>query len=106
MPYVISKSDPTQPLVTIPDNSINVTDTSLTLIGKNYPNYGQAFAANFLHLLENFSYSSPPANATAGQLWFNNSTLTLSVFDGLNWNAVNSFNREPSSPVTNFGCAT
>lgn len=99
MPYIISKSDPTQPLITVPDNSVNVADTSLTLIGKNYPNYGQAFASNFLHLLENFSNSTAPINATAGQLWFNNVTLTLSVFDGLNWNAVNSFNSNTISSL-------
>jgi hypothetical protein len=99
MPYVIAKSDPTKPLITIPDNSVNITDTSLTLIGKNYPNYGQAFATNFLHLVENFSNSTAPINPTAGQLWFNNTTLTLSVFDGLNWNAVNSFNSSTISSL-------
>lgn len=89
MPYSISKSDPTQPQVVISDGTINVTDTSISLIGRNYPNYGQAIAENFLHLLENFSNINSPVNPIKGQLWYDSNYRKLKLFDGLQWVSVN-----------------
>jgi hypothetical protein len=92
MPYTVNKSDPTQPSITVPDGSINVTDTSLTLIGRNYPNYGQAIASDLVHLLENFSSPASPSNPTKGQLWYDSTNLTLNLFDGIQWMPIPQLN--------------
>lgn len=55
----------------------NVSATSLTLFGPNYPQYGQAQNENFVYLLENFANTSAPANPTLGQLWYNSATNVM-----------------------------
>lgn len=93
MAYTILKSDGT-PLTTIPDGTINTTSTSIGLPGRNYAGYGQTLDTNFVHQLENFADSTPPANPLRGQLWFNtnNSTLYVCPTDGetnaANWLAL------------------
>jgi hypothetical protein len=67
MSYTITKTDGTT-LGTILDGTINTSFTSLTLIGRNYANYGQLIANNLVKLVENFAYSSSPSNPLAGQL--------------------------------------
>jgi hypothetical protein len=89
MSYTVTRSDPTQPTIIVPDGSVNISNTSLTLIGRNYPNYGQALADDFVHLLENFSSPNAPANPITGQAWYNSSAGKLNYFDGLQWNPVN-----------------
>jgi len=89
MTYIVSRSTSTNAPITITDGSVNVVDTSLSLIGRNYPNYGQALANNFVHMLENFSSSFPPTNPIQGQLWYNSSNGKLSIFDGLQWVTLN-----------------
>ena len=88
MTYVVNKSDPTQPSITVTDGTVNVTDTSLLLIGRNYPNYGQAFASDLVHLLENFSSPTSPNNPITGQIWYDSSNRYLNFFDGLQWNPI------------------
>jgi len=83
MAYTIVKSDGTV-LTTIADGTINTTSTSLGLPGRNYAGYGQQLDTNFVHQLENFSATTPPANPLRGQLWYdiNNSVLKLCPTDG------------------------
>ena len=78
MAYTIVKSDG-QVLTTIADGQINTTSTSLGLPGRNYAGYGQVLDTNFVHVLENFADTTPPANPLRGQLWFNTNTNTLCV---------------------------
>ena len=52
MAYNLTKTD-SSALVTVPDGQIDATATSLTLVGKNYPGYGQFMNENFVRLLEN-----------------------------------------------------
>jgi len=78
MAYTIVKSDGTV-LTTIADGTINTTSTSLGLPGRNYAGYGQSLDTNFVHAMENFSDSTPPANPLRGQLWYNTNTSTLCV---------------------------
>jgi hypothetical protein len=52
----------------------NDTSTSLTLIGKNQPNYGAYIAQDLVLLMQNFAGTNQPANAKIGQLWFDNNT--------------------------------
>jgi hypothetical protein len=78
MAYTIVKSDGTV-LTTVADGTIETTSTSLGLPGRSFSGYGQTLNTNFVHILENFASSSPPANPIRGQLWFNTSTNTLNV---------------------------
>ncbi len=57
--------------LTVENNVLDTSQISLTLIGKNASNYAQAINENFLHLLENFADSDPPANLPVeGRIWF------------------------------------
>jgi hypothetical protein len=78
MAYTIVKSDGTV-LTTIADGQINTTSTSLGLPGRNYAGYGEVLDTNFVHVLENFADSTPPANPLRGQLWYNTNDNTLRV---------------------------
>ena len=60
-----------QILLTLADQQSDNVSTSLTLIGKNVNAYGADLNDNFIRLMENFSYSSPPTSPLVGQLWFN-----------------------------------
>ena len=55
------------------------TNTSLSLLGKNYSGYGQIIASNFVYLLENFAKTSAPTNPLKGQLWYDKSENLLKV---------------------------
>lgn len=68
MPFYINHSNGLS-LTTVKDGSVNDTATSLALVGKNFPLYGQALNQNFVKLLENFSSVTPPINPQPGQLW-------------------------------------
>ena len=46
------------------------TNTSLSLLGKNYSGYGQIIASNFVYLVENFAKTSAPSSPLKGQLWY------------------------------------
>jgi hypothetical protein len=68
-------------LTSITDGAVDNT-TDLTLIGKNATGYGNYINENFLHLLENFSNTSPPNSPIQGQLWFDTSVNRLKVYNG------------------------
>jgi hypothetical protein len=112
MPYTLNFSDPTkQTTITVPDMppGINSVDTSLNLVGRAYPNYGQKFAENFLHLLENFASPVPPANPIEGQLWFDTSDpahKVLRIMDGtasaVRWPSANGIYQQSSDPNTEY----
>ena len=108
MAYTIIKSDGTV-LTTIADGTVNTTSTTLALPGRNYAGYGQSQDTNFVHVLENFADTSPPANPLRGQLWYNtnNSTLYVCPTDGeanaLAWLALTA---TASGGNTTFGAVT
>ena len=78
MAYTILKSDGTV-LTTIADGTINTTSTSVGLPGRNFAGYGQSIDTNFVHIIENFKNSTPPANPLAGQIWYDSGDSTLKV---------------------------
>lgn len=86
--YTLRFSDPTNTatvLVPPMPPGINTVDTSLSLVGRGYPNYGEKYAQNFLSLLENFSGPIPPENPIQGQLWYDTSDpnrKVLRIMDG------------------------
>jgi len=108
MAYTIVKSDGTV-LTTIADGTINTTSTSIGLPGRNYAGYGQTLDTNFVHQLENFADSTPPANPIRGQLWYdtNSSVLKVCPTDGetnsLAWLSLTS---TASGGTTTFGAVT
>jgi hypothetical protein len=105
MAYTIVKSDGTV-LTTIADGTINTTSTSVGLPGRNYAGYGQTLDTNFVHQLENFADTTPPANPLTGQLWYNTNANTLYVCptDGLsNANAWVSLAVSSANSTTTFG---
>lgn len=81
MPYSISLSDSSKATITVNDLTENNISTSLSLVGRNYSNYGVAVASNFVHLLENFASANSPNNAIEGQLWFDSSSKRLMLND-------------------------
>jgi hypothetical protein len=81
MPYTLNKTDQSV-LVTLADGTKDDTKTSLTFIGKNFNNYGEAFNENFLKLLEHFASDVPPATPILGQLWYDKSARILKVYQG------------------------
>ena len=109
MSYTILYSDPAKnnnPII-VNDGSLNQSDTSLTLVGKNYPGYGQVFETDLVHILENFAATSPPTNPIEGQLWFDTSNPTnkkLRINDGgvngARWTPINGIYQQPTEPTT------
>jgi microcystin-dependent protein len=101
MPYTVNYSDLSQSRrpITVFDNTSN-TDTSLVFPGRNVTGYGQTIAENFLHLLENFSSSTPPINPTRGQVWFNSDpqVSSLQIWDGSSWKAASGVQKSPVRP--------
>lgn len=81
MTYRINKTDGNL-LVDIPDGILDVDSTSITLIGRNVINFGEAYNENLVKLLENFASTSQPEKALTGQLWYDTSSGKLKVFDG------------------------
>ena len=63
----------------LPDGTIDSTNSSLTLVGKNYPGYGIFLNQNMVRLMENFSNTAAPAAPLPGQLWWNSATKNLTV---------------------------
>ena len=82
MAYKILNTDGTT-LLTLADNIIDQSSTSLSLIGKNYSNYGDHWNNNLIKLLANFasSSSSPPRSPLKGQLWYDTTTKRLKIYD-------------------------
>lgn len=108
MAYTIVKSNG-DVLTTIPDGTINTTSTSIGLPGRNYAGYGQTLDTNFVHQIENFADSTPPANPLTGQLWYdtNSSTLKVCPTDGeTNAAAWLTLTSTSSGGTTTFGAVT
>ena len=89
MAYTLKKSNGAT-LLLLNDGLVDTAATSITLVGKNVSNFGDAQNENFLHLLENFAYSFQPTSPLQGQLWFDTSSNVFrpAVFDGNNWRAL------------------
>jgi hypothetical protein len=101
MAYNITLTDSTT-IGTIADGTVNSSATSLTLIGKNYAGYGNFLNQNFLKLLENFSYGTPPIAPQTGQLWYDSANKILKISaDGSSnqWKSVASLTRSTTTPT-------
>jgi hypothetical protein len=100
MSYTISLVN--QSPITIQNGATDNT-TSLTLVGKNYPNYGQLLQQDLVNMLQSWAGATQPVSAVTGQLWFNTSTNSLSIYTGTGFKKVNSSTvstTQPSISVT------
>jgi hypothetical protein len=99
MSYTIRKTDGTT-LGTILDGTVDTSHTSLTLVGRNYSNYGQIMTDNLVKLTENFSYGISPSNPLSGQLWWDTSASLLKVYTGTYFKIISSATAASIAPTT------
>jgi hypothetical protein len=99
MAYTINLTDGTL-FATIPDGTIN-TSSSMTLIGKNYAGYGDFLDTNFIHLLENSSNTTQPANPLTGQLWWDSGNSLLKVYNGITFKTISAATSSGTAPTSN-----
>ena len=99
MAYLITKSDGTT-LTTISDGQLDDLSTDLTLIGKNYSGFGEAFNENLIKLLENFASTARPTRPIRGQIWFDVTELKLKVYNGTAFQPVSSATIAATQPTS------
>ena len=97
MSYTITHANGTNPIV-IADGTVD-TSTSITLVGKNTPSYGQYLDQNFLFMLENFANSSQPISPITGQIWYDSTHSVLKVYNGTIFKNIASATSSSSSPL-------
>jgi len=81
MSYKLNKTDGSL-LVDLVDGVLDTTTTDISLIGKNYSGFGEAFNENLIRLLENFARSTAPTRPLTGQIWYDTSEQRLKVYNG------------------------
>ena len=79
MSYTINVTN--QSDITI-ETGVTDTSTSLSLIGKNVPNYGQVIAQNFVKLMQNFAGTEIPNGPVDGQLYYDTNINALRLCQG------------------------
>lgn len=99
MSYTITTTNGTT-LGTILDGTVDTAHTSLTLVGRNYSNYGQIMTDNLVALIENFAYGISPSNPLPGQLWWDTTNSLLKVWQGTAWKVVGSAHASSIAPST------
>jgi len=97
MAYTITPTNGQNPIV-IADGTIN-TSTTVTLVGKNYPNYGDILDVNFIRLLENSANTTAPASPITGEIWWDSGNRSLKVYTGTVWRNVGSTTAQATKPT-------
>jgi hypothetical protein len=93
-------------LAIVADGTANTSASDLTLVGKQYLNYGEPITENFVKLLENFKNTTAPANPIEGQLWYDSANQKLKVYRTTGFVEVGkiiSGNTEPSNSTVGDG---
>jgi hypothetical protein len=99
MAYQINKTDGTI-VATVADGQVDTLSTDITLIGKNYSGFGEAFNENLIKIVEHFASSTAPTHPISGQIWFDSSQSKLKVYNGLDFVPVSSATISTSQPST------
>lgn len=97
----ISNYNGTQ-FVTIPDNYLNTTSSSLELPGRGYQSYGTAINQDLLWLMQHFAQATPPDVPVEGQLWWDTGSSLLKIYNGTQWISGSSIpitGLQPANPV-------
>jgi hypothetical protein len=85
-------------LTSVDDGTIDTT-TDIRFVGKNYAGYGEVQNENFLHILENFSNTTPPPKVITGQVWYDSGTKKLKFYDGTRFRSASGAEVAPVQPV-------
>jgi hypothetical protein len=80
MAYTIKHPDGTT-LLTLADSKVDEKTTSLALIGKNVPTYGEYYNNNLIALLQNFASVDEPRSPLLGQMWYDVASGRVKVYD-------------------------
>lgn len=99
MAYTVNKTNGAI-LASVTDGTID-TSTDITLIGKNYPNWGEFFNENMVALLEHFANSTAPSSPIAGQLWWDTSNSLMKVYTGSTFKTISSSTSSATAPTSN-----
>ena len=99
MSYTITLTDGAI-FATIADGTIN-TDSSMTLVGKNWAGYGQFLDDNFIRLLENGANTTAPGAPLTGQLWWNSTSGTMQVYNGSTFKTIGGAAASSTAPTSN-----
>ena len=99
MSYTITLTDGSI-FATIPDGTIN-TSSSMTLVGKNYAGYGQFINDDIIRLLENGSDTTAPGAPLVGQLWWDQTTDTMKVYNGTTFKVISGATASSTAPTSN-----
>lgn len=105
MAYTINLTNGTT-FATVADGTLN-SDSSLTLVGKNYAGYGEFLNDNFIKLLESGSNNTQPSasHVLTGQLWYDSGSATqpnsLKVYTGTKWQRLSAITSATSQPTSN-----
>ena len=102
MSYKINKTNGAL-LIELTDGIIDTTSTDITLVGRNYKGFGEAFNENFVKIIENFASTTAPSNPLSGQLWYDTSENRLKIYNGTTFRtsgAPTVSSTAPVNPVT------
>src|SRR6056300_1613423 len=99
MAYTINLTDGTI-FAVVADGTIN-TDSSQTLVGKNYAGYGEFLDENFIKLLENAANTSAPGAPLTGQLWYDKTNNIIKVYNGTIFKSLSGAIASTSQPSSN-----
>jgi len=99
MSYTITLTDGTI-FAVIPDGTIN-NDSSMTLVGKNYAGYGEFINDDIIRLLENGSDTTAPGDPLTGQLWWDQTTDTMKVYNGTTFKVISGATASATAPSSN-----
>jgi hypothetical protein len=99
MSYTINLTDGTI-FAVVADGTIN-TDSSQTLVGKNYAGYGEFLNENYIRLLENASNTSAPGAPLTGQLWWDKTNSIMKVYNGTTFKVISAATASASQPASN-----
>ncbi len=107
MAYIVNNTAGTV-IATIADGTIDTSNTSITLLGKGFNNYGEIVAENWVKMIEHFANTTAPGNAIRGQLWFDTTNgrimlNTSDTFGSPTWIEIQSTILSATEPTTGFG---
>jgi hypothetical protein len=87
------------PTIVINDGTKNDTSTSLTLVGRNYPNYGAYIAQDLVNLMQSWAGDNQPSSAVIGQLWYDTLHNALKIYNGASFKNISGLISNSSAPI-------